>query len=191
MLCGASLANAQLVGSSPQALAFVYQIGGPSPALMTADGGSWLSVAPDITVTPGTLTVSVNPNGMKPGLYYGLIALNDPAGDIPITFVPVSLQVSEGPILSIPYQSLVFNTQTGLGMIQPQAVTVNSAGPPAQFHVTTYGGNWLSASPVDGITSATVNVSVNASGMPAGYYLGGLSISINGVPNSQQLVPVY
>jgi hypothetical protein len=62
------------------------------PTTLTADGGSWLSAAPDIGVTPPDLTVSVNPSGLTPGLYYGPITIIDPAGETPTSFVPVALQ---------------------------------------------------------------------------------------------------
>jgi len=163
------------------------------PTVMTAAGGNWLAASPSIGTTPTSLVVTVNPVGLAAGLYYGLVALNDPAGDIPISFVPVTLQVTNGPVLTVPSQMLVFYAQPGAASPPQQQVTVGST-PPAPFHVSTYGvnygGTWLVADPTDGLGNATINVKVIPDGLPNGYYLGGIVIEIPGVPNSQQLVPV-
>lgn len=101
--------------------------------LPTPPGGTWLAVAPDLTVN---------------------------------TFVPVSVQVSDSPILGVPAQSLSFTTQTGVESVMPQQIAVNSVWSPTPFQATTYGGSWLTASPT---TNATTNVSVATTGLAAGY----------------------
>jgi Viral BACON domain len=160
------------------------------PTTQTADGGSWLTVTPDLAVTPSSLTIAVNPTGLNPGFYFGLIGVNDAAGSVPTSFVPVTLQVANGPILGVSAQPLFFSTQVGIGPINSQPITVNSVGPPSQFQVTTYGGSWLTASPMSGTTNGVINVTAAPGGLAAGYYLGTVSIAIPGVPNSQQYVPV-
>jgi hypothetical protein len=160
------------------------------PTAITGDGGTWLSVTPDIATTPTSLTVSVDPTGLKAGTYYGLIGIVDPAGDIPTSFVPVSLQISDGAILGVPSQQLVFNTQTGVGAIQSQQIVVNAVGSSSSFHATTYGGSWLTVDPADGVASGVINVTPKVDGLAPGYYLGGVWISIPNVVNSQQFVPV-
>lgn len=189
-------------------LSFQYEIGAPAPAsqqvtidtntggsvfytsAFTADGGNWLSVQPSVASTPFALAVSVNPTGLTAGTYYGLIGVNSPAGDVPLSFVPVTFQVASGPILSVASPPLVFSTQTGIGNLAPQQITINGPGVPTSFHVTTYGGTWLSASPTDGMTNGQVNVAVNASGLAPGYYLGLVEIDIPGIDDIPQYVPV-
>ncbi|SPE23910.1 hypothetical protein SBA3_1040030 [Candidatus Sulfopaludibacter sp. SbA3] len=190
-------------------VAFQYQTGGATPAsqkvhigasggaavvyyptILTADGSSWLSATPDVTATPSDLTVSINPKGLTAGLYYGLIGVNDPAGNTPTSFVPVSLQVSNVQILTVASQVLMFNTQTGTGGLAPQQFLVSGTGQTSPFHVTTYGGSWLLATPTDGFTNSTISVSAAPDKLGAGYYLGLVAVEIPGVANSQQFVPV-
>jgi hypothetical protein len=161
-----------------------------NPRVLTADGGTWLSVTPDIGVTPTKLTLSVNPASLAPGLYYAVVALDDTAAVAPTSFVPVTLQVANGPILGVPAQSLVFQTQSGIAISAAQQITVNNVGPQTQFQATTYGGTWLQANPAHGYSGSTIAVTVTTSGLAPGFYLGGVVIEIPGVPNSQQLVPV-
>jgi len=39
----------------------------------TRSGGTWLSAAPTSGTTPGTVSVSVNPVGLAPGTYNGMV----------------------------------------------------------------------------------------------------------------------
>ncbi|HXK02057.1 MAG TPA: hypothetical protein VMS37_06620 [Verrucomicrobiae bacterium] len=191
-------------------VAFQYQINGPVPAsqkvainasgnngalvyytsVLTADGGKWLTVAPDIGSTPSSLTVSINPQGLTAGLYYGLIGVSDPGAITPSAFVPVTLQVSSGPMLNIPSQTIVLTAQAGIGGTDSGSILVQSSGGTYPFHVTTSGGLWLSASPTDGYTNYSVNVVASASGMAVGYYLGVVTVGIPGAPDSVVNVPV-
>jgi hypothetical protein len=193
---------------STNELAFQWQTGGVAPASqqvtinannasnivfyptwVTADGANWLSVAPTVSSTPGALTVSITPGTLTAGQYYGLIAINDPAGAVPISFIPVRFQVTSGPVLGVPSQGLLFSTQAGLGAPAPQFITVNSVGPQAQFTATP-SASWIQVTPTSGFSGTQITVSVNTSGLQPGYYLGVVSISIPGIANSTQLVPV-
>ena len=161
------------------------------PTWVTADGGSWLSVTPNVGTTPSAITIAVNPAGLKAGMYYAIVGINDPTGDIPISYVPVTLEVADGSILGVATQALIFNTQTGIGTPAQQMIPVKStSGGATFFHVTTYGGNWLQATPVDGFTDAQIGVTAVADGLAPGYYLGVVGLEVPGVANSQQYVAV-
>jgi hypothetical protein len=193
---------------SANQLTFQYQIGAPTPPAQTAtintggvpvvfttttitgDGGQWLAVTPTSAYAPGAISATVSPQGLAKGLYYAVIVVDDPAGNTPTAYIPVSLQVSDGPILSVPGQFLTFNGIAGGMSTTAQQITVGSNGPPSQFHVTTSGGTWLQASPTDGFSGGTVSVWAVPDGLPVGYYLGLVSIGIPGLAGSEQLVPV-
>ena len=120
---------------------------------LTADGGAWLSASPSVAATPGNLSVSVNPAGLAPGLYYGVILVTDIAGNSPATYVPVSLQISNGPLLTVNAQPIFLSALAGIGGNVTQTSRVDSAGPPVQFTVTTSGGLWLTANPTQTFTA--------------------------------------
>ena len=159
----------------------------------TADGGTWLTAAPDIASTPTDVTLSVNPKGLAPGSYYGLVAFTDPGGDTPTSFSCRCTSRSAADRSSpVPAQTILFNAQAGLGGSSAQTITVKSAGPPTQFRVLTSGGvDWLTASPATGVTDWRGHCGrvVERSRFRL-LYLGLVTIDIPGVPNSQQYVPV-
>jgi hypothetical protein len=135
-------------------------------------------------------TVSVNPAGLTAGSYLGLIIFNVADGSTPAYFVPVSLQISDDPILAVPSQFLTFSATAGGSITAFQTISVSSTGSPNMVQVTTPGANWLQANP----TSARANVSPSVQASPAslspGFYTGVVEIQIPGIENSQQNVPV-
>ena len=157
---------------------------------LTADGGTWLSASPSLAATPGNLSVSVDPTGLAPGLYYGVIVVTDIAGNSPATYVPVSFQVSNGPLLTVNAQPIFLSALAGIGGNVTQTISVGSAGPPVQFTVTTSGGLWLSANPTQSFTGTTINVVASANKLNPGFYLGLVTMQIQGVAGTQQSVPV-
>jgi hypothetical protein len=158
------------------------------PSWVTADGGTWLTVSPAVAATPAAMTISINPAGLAPGWYYALISVNDPAGNTPLSFVPVTLQVSNGPLLSVATQTLFLSALTGGNA--SQTISVGSSGPPAQYSVTTSGGAWLSATPTQAFTGTNINVVASAANLAPGFYLGVVTVQLPGVPGTQQSVPV-
>jgi hypothetical protein len=189
-------------------LSFQYQLGAPAPqsqsvsvaasghaamvyypTTITSDGGQWLKVAPSSSVTPANITVSVDPTNLTAGVYYGVIVLNDAAAVAPAGYIPVSLQVSSGPILTVAGQLLTFNASPGGSVTPAQHFTVGGGGSNYKFHIDS-SNSWLQASPVDGTADATISVTANPAGVATGYYVGLLTVSIPGVKGSEQYVPV-
>ena len=160
------------------------------PTLVTADGGTWLSAAPSVAVTPSNLTISVNPAGLAAGSYFGVISINDPTGDTPASYVPVSLQISSSPLLTVSTPSISLNAIAGIGGVVMQSISVGTTGPPVQFNVTTSGGNWLSVNPTSAFTGTGITVAASAGSLTPGFYLGLVTLQIPGVPSSQQFIPV-
>jgi hypothetical protein len=193
---------------TPAQVSFQYQRGGAAPAPQsvsvntssavsivyyptskTGDGGQWLSVTPATAVTPSPVTISVNPQGLAPGYYYGIVAFSDASGQAPTTWAPVTLQVTDNPVLTVNSQLLFFTSQVGGATPPTQQFTVGS-GTATSFHVTPSGGTWLSATPTDGTTNGTVSVVASPATLTDGYYLGTVTVEIPGVDGSQQYVPV-
>ncbi|MSV28382.1 MAG: hypothetical protein EXQ52_06505 [Bryobacterales bacterium] len=114
---------------SPAALAFVYTVGSTLPANQSltvsssgsflsftasvragatpsaATGGTWLRVTPATSLSfaafPSTLTASVNPADLYPGLYQGTITITSSAAAVATQIFPVTLTITAGtPVLS-------------------------------------------------------------------------------------------
>ena len=79
-----------------------------------------------------------------------------------------------------------FDYQVGGTTPASQSLRVGSTGGSVSFFATAAGGNWLSVSPTQGNTPATVTVAVNPQGVAVGTYSGTLTFTSNGVGNSPQ-----
>jgi hypothetical protein len=92
-------------------LEFVYQIGGQVPApqqipiitspnnfaiSVSTSGQSWLNATLSQPMSPATLTITVNPIGLAPGTYLGVVSINAP--NVSAFNVQVNLSVTPGPL---------------------------------------------------------------------------------------------
>jgi len=164
------------------------------PTSKTADGTPWLKATPDFATTPADLTVSVNTQGVPLGRYYGIVILTDAALDSPATYLPVTLQSTDAAVLSVPFQTLVFNGTSNGGSTATQKIAFRTSPAKTAFQVSTNGASWLLVNPPSGSTDdtaqATLSVAASSDGLSAGTYLGVLTLSIPGVSDSQQHLPV-
>jgi uncharacterized protein (TIGR03437 family) len=102
---------------------------------------------------------------------------------------PSSITVTASPSLRLGTNSINFAYQSGDNLPQPQAVMVSSSAATA-FTATATGGSWLSVSPANGTTPASLSVSVNPAGLNPGTYNGTITITAPGASNSPQTVAV-
>ena len=121
---------------SPATLTFSYRVGDPkvpasqpvavssAPAgaaytatAATTSGGRWLSVTPPSGSAPGSLNISVNPDGLAPGDYKGSVVVtsgNSPSATIPVAFTVIDARapvVTPGGV--VPVYSSVTSIQSG------------------------------------------------------------------------------
>ena len=210
------------VSVSPASLQFAYQIGSGTPASQTltlagqstpftavagtASGGSWLQVSPSSGNVPGTLTGALVPavlNGLAAGTYNGSITITTGAG-APIS-VPVELQVSAAPPITVSPNSVNLYYQTGGSNNSPsQTVTLSTTSGiqavPFNF-VNSVDNNpsgriWFTESPssggsipVNGSTTVTFTYDASA-GLPSGTYTGKATLLTPGGTPTQQDIPV-
>ena len=192
---------------APASLTLAYQIGGTAPSAplqvsnvlsgsaqipytVAAANAAWLTVTPASAETASTVTVGVNTSGLTPGLYNGTVVIR-PTGGHEVD-VPVQLTVT-APSISVSTTSLTFTYHTGDPKPAPQTVQV-TGGPYANFtgvvfiRSGTFGGDgtWLSVTPVSGVANpATLTVSVDPTGLTAGSYQGGITVTgVNGTTGS-------
>jgi uncharacterized protein (TIGR03437 family) len=157
-------------GSSPaaQSLSINSASGtaGVGFTVTVTSGSNWLATSANaINTTPSSLTVSVNSAALTAGTYSGNIAVQ-PTGGTTVN-IPVSLTVSAPNAISATPTTLTFNYRAGDTAPAAQAVTVS--GTSLTFTATASStGNWLVATPTTGTAPATVNVSVNPTGLSAG-----------------------
>jgi len=192
------------VTANPTVLNFAHQAGTTSPLpqsiAVTSSGGQvsftvsssvnsggtqWLVVSPSgqTTVTPGTISVSVNPTGLTAGVTYtGNVRVDIFGGSATNATIniPVNFLVSNLPIISSVPASLSFTSQLGSNP-SAQVLALNSSSTALGFTVSSVvttpgGGNWLQVPTQSGTTNSNLNVVVNTQGLAAGTYSGTINI---------------
>ena len=183
-------------------LTFRYRIGDPLPARqnltvshftwslfsITPHSSGWLFADPESALAPATISVWVDPTGLAAGTYRGSLVFQIPGGWTVMT-VPITLEVTGAPPLSISSSILQFQAAAGGPWPPTQSISINSSVSTSfNAHVAT--GSWLSVSPTSGVTPATLTVSVNHWGLAPGNYLGSVVISAPGAAAGGQLLTV-
>jgi hypothetical protein len=194
---------APALNTNPASLTFAYQIGGSNPAAQmislsstggnvnytTATSATWLSVTPASGMTPGNLSVSVNPSGLAAGTYTGNVTVTAAGASNSPKTVGVTLNVTASPTLNASPASLTFAYQIGGSNPAAQMISLSSTGGNVNYTTAT-SATWLSVAPASGTTPGNLSVSVNPSGLAAGTYTGNVTVTAAGVSNSPKTVGV-
>jgi uncharacterized protein (TIGR03437 family) len=199
------------------ALNFAFQTGTSNPQVQTvavtsngtnvsfsvttftnSGGTGWLvaSQQGQTLTTPNTLTIAVQPAGLAAGITYtGGVVINTSGGATngSIT-IPVSLLVSNNPILSASPSSLTFTTAQG-GAPASQTLTLASSSTPLNYTLTSTittppGGIWLQVPTQSGPTPGNITVTVNTQGLAPGTYNGTINVTSSNAGNPSLSVPV-
>jgi len=187
---------------------FLFQVGGAAPAAqsisISSNGASipfsvsqspatsWLVITPlSGTATPSTpaaITLSATPSGLPVGTYNTSVVIT-PSGSAPLPAIPVTLVVTNNPILQTSTTSLAFN---GVFAGQPpidQTVSLGAVGGSVGFTVTTDAA-WLSTSSSAATTPAQISVHATTAGLSVGSYNGNFVIRPTNGDNYALTIPV-
>jgi len=166
--------------------------GGPSPTVMTTSAGSFLSVS-----SSGLGSVRTTHKHQAVGTYRAGLALGANAGSFTLSnssfgpdnrTVPVTLNVTDGPIADPGAEQVDFFTSEGLteehgGVLRTIVVSNRGSGDLVVSSVdvaTDSGGDWLS---VENTSPGVYLARANGAGLAAGLYTGTLSVNSN-APNT-------
>ena len=139
---GAALPPAQSFG--------VNSNGPPLSALLWSPNAPWIQVTPSSGTTPFSPKVSINPTGLAPGGYQGLVyAASSGANNVPQ--MVVTLQVYGTPQFILTPASLNFTYQIGQPAPPAQTVDVATSNKIVNFtSAVTAGASWLQVQPSGG-----------------------------------------
>ena len=181
------------IAASPAALVFSQTVGLPTAAPQTVSinsqvttnfsatsNANWLVVTPSSGITPGPLTVSIVTAGLVPGTYPATISIG--TGTASALTVPVTLTLTAAATSITAQPETISFTASATSSTTPQPQTVTLTSPGSQFAFkasasTVTGGNWLSVTPLSGITPASLTVAVSLAGLKAGQYTGAITIT--------------
>jgi hypothetical protein len=161
----------------------------------TADPGNWITVLPATGVGAGSYTVSVTTSklpgkGLIAGTYIGQQVLNTSTGNVTI---PTVVTVGDPVFVQVP--TVTFNTTRGVNPT-PKVISVASTSTAIRFTpiaTAGKGGKWLSISPSGNaccFTPTSETISVNASALPVGTYVGEINVIEYANPGKSMTIPV-
>ena len=192
--------KAQLI-ATPTALSFTAIAGQPVPAgqsvSVTGANGlqfsvlvsdKWLKAAVTSGVTPGAVTVSVDPTGLAVGDYTGTVQLIPSNPQAQGATVTVTLKV-RAPLLVSP-TSVSATAFVGIPSMPVQTITLSSGGIPVTYSVATSGESWFSVDSTRGTTPGAFKVTINPAGLSAAVYTGSITISSSQTTPPSQVIRV-
>ena len=203
------LAFSAMEGSNPSPQALGIRNAGGGTLDWTADvllPAAAVSVGPfpqiNLSATAGTGTtpvrVSVDSTGVGPGSYQAAIFVRTTSEPFASRIIPVLVQVTPATaVLRTSQSGLIFEAVEGSGALPSRDFKVVNAGSGDMAWTVEIrsisGGNWLTVSPTDGISTAgqappSVFFDADATGLTAGSYHAVVRIRAPGAANSPQFV---
>lgn len=202
-------------------VSFTYQVGTALPAAQTFEvtsasgavpfhvsavplgaGPPFLLATPAAGSTPQAVTLALDMSvteGLTPNSYAEMVSIGIPGAATPAVSFPVTLIVSDNPVLLLSQSSLTFNYQLGQPDPLNQTLSIASSGVPLPFTVAASAADcagFLSASPASGTTSTTgqpaqVTLSIDTTSLTAPQTCHGtVTLSVPGSTAPVQTVPV-
>ncbi len=180
-----SYAFTATVGGSFQSTTF--QVGSSAAALSYtlaySSTQNWFIATANSATTPATITVTANPGNLSIGTYTGTITLTPSgASTTPVT-IQLSLSVVGANSLTVTPNVLSFSAVTGSTTTSAaQTLTVSSGTNNVPFTASVAYSqpasiNWLQVSPLGGVTSTTLSVAANPTGLATGTYNATITIA--------------
>src|SRR5258708_9351873 len=136
-------------GLTPAPQTINVTAGGANTTWAVTSSTSWMTATTSTTLTPGTLTVSVNPAALPQGTYSGTVTLSTPgASNSPIS-IPVTLAVRAA-VLSVTPSTLTLYVAIVLKPI-PKTILIANTVTITLHQNTSDTTTWLCLSPTSGL----------------------------------------
>ncbi len=179
-------------GSAPTSQTVAVNAGGNAATTWgISTSASWLTASASTSITPGTITVSVNPAGLAEGTYTGTVTLSAPGATNSPLVINVAFSIAAASsALKLSATSLHYSATAGQPAPAAQAVTITNSGSGFFAWSASSSSSWLQVSPNSGSVPSTASISVIPSGLAPGQYTGTVTISATGITNSPQSVLV-
>ncbi len=173
-------------GATPPTQTFSVLNAGAAPitwtvTTQTMSGGNWLSATPasgssGIGSVPVPVTLSVNPQGLAPGVYYGSAMLTAPgAGNGPQSVTVILTVAPQTPVQVTPTGVILVGPATAAASETEILTFANPGNSPLSYTSTVVAdnhGNWLVQKPASGTLAAggvsTMTLQASLQGLSAG-----------------------
>lgn len=215
-----NVSNNPMLVATQQSVAFNYQLGQTTPSNQTitlSSTGAPLSYAVTsatttcpgfLTVTPATgttqfqgtqqsqIVVGVSTASITtPQTCTGTVTVSVPGSTSAPLVLPVTLNASTTPLLNLsPAAINIIATPASGPMQQTISLTSTDVATTLPFTATAAtnpaGLTWLSVAPNSGNSPASLSVTINPAGLPAGVYTGSINVSSTAAGVAAQTIPV-
>jgi hypothetical protein len=164
--------------------------GGGSFTWSASDRSDWIRMDPREGEVPGTLTLTLDPENLGPGVYQGEVtvvaksATDSQSTTIAVTFVVQRPGLNVTPTL--------INRSTNLGSNQTfnETIQVSNSGTGQLSWTATKDKPWLTLGATSGTGDASIPVAINSSGLAGGTYTGEIVVTSPGATGSPARVTV-
>lgn len=152
-----------------------------SASASTTSGGDWLHISQSRASTPAVPLVSVDPAGLSPGVYSGVLTFTVPTGP---QIVPVTFKISPLPCTVSGSSALALQGSVGQSTPLAQALVLSIQGDCPQtlnWTSTVSGAPWLSLASAGTLPrsgTASVTVQADLTGLSAGSYSGRVQVTV-------------
>lgn len=191
------------ISAQPSSLAFSYQQRSVLPFPQTikiessgssvaydarpSSGAPWLR-AVGSGDTPGTVTVSVDPSGLRPGDYSSSVRITAGGAQNNPLIVPVAFKVTSAPNLLVSPASVSFDYVLLGPSPSPVDVAVSSSGGPLNFTARS-SAPFIQVSG-GGPTPSTIRITCDPSGLFTGHHSAEVTLYSNEADNAPVTIPV-
>jgi PKD repeat protein len=182
-------------GAAPPSQALtVSNLGPGSLSFLASSNKPWLSVLPTSGTAPQDLTVSVNPAGLPAGTQNGSITVTAAGASGSPKSIGVSFTLTSTPSIALSVAALGFVATPGGAAPAAQSFSVTNDGAGTLSYTIADDAAWLTVTPSNGALSSGVprshDVSVDATGLAQGQYVGTITVTAAAANDSPQQVVV-
>jgi sugar lactone lactonase YvrE len=148
----------------------------------------WISVSPQGSITPSTVNITVNPQGLRKGTYNTYVSFYTPNGVEAIVVVNVNVK---RPSLSVKPAEIELIYQKGSKELPSADIYISATGRELSWTVQST-ENWLRFSTLSGTTPSTNTISVKpfVRGFSPGEYNATVTVDAGDVTGSPAIIPV-
>jgi len=164
--------------------------GGGAFTWSASDRADWIRMNPREGEVPGTLTLTLDPEDLGPGVYQGEVTVvAKSATDSQSTTIAVTFVVQR-PGLNVTPTLIDRSTNLGSNQTFNETIQVSNNGTGQLSWTATQDRSWLTLGATSGTGDASIPVAINSSGLAGGTYTGGIVVTAPGATGSPQRVSV-
>jgi len=149
----------------------------------------WVGLSRTSGGAPEDVVVTLDPNGLPPGVHSDTIVFTSPEATNGPIKVPVTFGITQ-PGLSVSPPSISATAEERDNKEQDFNLSITNSGGGTLAWFASTDASWISLSPLAGLAPSTLRVRIDPRGLSAGTYSGSVTVTSPGAVGSPFVVPV-